>query len=130
MSLAALAAAVFACTPVAVWDGDGPVWCKEGPRIRIANIAAREIDGTCRPGHPCPASSGLAARRALVEILGGAKGTMSTGHIIVHHSTMTCRSPGMSYNRVVASCLLRDGRDLGTAMVATGTVLPWTYRTR
>lgn len=24
----------FTCTPVRVWDGDGPVWCKEGPRGR------------------------------------------------------------------------------------------------
>ena len=23
----------FTCTPTRVWDGDGPVWCKEGPRI-------------------------------------------------------------------------------------------------
>jgi endonuclease YncB( thermonuclease family) len=38
----------FACTPVAVYDGDGPVWCAEGPRIRLAGIAAREMDGTCR----------------------------------------------------------------------------------
>jgi hypothetical protein len=21
----------FTCTPKRVWDGDGPVWCKEGP---------------------------------------------------------------------------------------------------
>jgi endonuclease YncB( thermonuclease family) len=130
MTLAALAAAVFVCTPVAVWDGDGPIWCREGPRIRIEHIAAREIDGTCRPGSPCPASSGLEARNALVGILGGAKGTMSTGHIIVRHSAMTCRSPGMSYNRVVASCTLEDGRDLARAMVATGTVLSWNYRNR
>lgn len=130
MTLAALAAAVFSCTPVAVWDGDGPVWCKEGPKIRIENIAAREINGTCRPGHPCPTSSGLAARNALVSILGGARGTRATGHIIVRHTAMTCRSPGMSYDRVVASCFLQDGRDLGRAMIATGTVLPWNYRTR
>src|SRR5687767_12542809 len=45
----------FACTPTAVWDGDGPIWCAEGPKIRLAGIAAREIDGTCKKGHPCPA---------------------------------------------------------------------------
>lgn len=40
MSAVALAArALFVCTPVAVWDGDGPVWCKEGLRLRIAGIA-------------------------------------------------------------------------------------------
>src|SRR3546814_9623729 len=45
---------IFLCTPTLVADGDGPVWCAEGPRIRIAGIAARELDGTCRRGHPCP----------------------------------------------------------------------------
>ena len=33
--------ATFTCTPVAVWDGDGPIWCAEGPRIRLEGIAAR-----------------------------------------------------------------------------------------
>ena len=28
----------FTCTPEAVWDGDGPVWCEEGPRLRIAGM--------------------------------------------------------------------------------------------
>lgn len=23
----------FQCTPGAVWDGDGPVWCAEGPKV-------------------------------------------------------------------------------------------------
>ena len=34
---------VFLCTPTLVADGDGPVWCAEGPRLRIAGIAARDI---------------------------------------------------------------------------------------
>lgn len=24
---------IFTCTPVSVWDGDGPVWCAEGPAL-------------------------------------------------------------------------------------------------
>ena len=43
------AGASFTCTPTAVWDGDGPIWCAEGPKIRLAGIAAREIDGECKP---------------------------------------------------------------------------------
>lgn len=31
----------FTCTPTRVWDGDGPIWCAEGPKIRLAGIAAR-----------------------------------------------------------------------------------------
>src|SRR3546814_9589691 len=73
----------FTCTPTMVWDGDGPIWCAEGPRVRLAGIAAREIDESCKPSHPCPSASGAAARDALVRFLGGAKGTAPTGHIRV-----------------------------------------------
>jgi hypothetical protein len=55
----------FTCTPIAVWDGDGPVSCAEGPRLRLAWIAAREIDGTCRDNQPCPAADAVQARDAL-----------------------------------------------------------------
>lgn len=126
--LLAAAGAVFACTPVAVWDGDGPVWCQEGPRIRLEGIAARETDGTCRRGHPCPDASAEASRDALVGLLGGPRGTLRTGHIQVRYPAMQCRRAGTSYERVVASCRLHDGRDLSAAMVRTGTVLPWRPR--
>lgn len=115
----------FSCTPTAVWDGDGPIWCEEGPKIRLKGIAAREIDGTCRRGHPCPEASGIVARDALVELLGGSSGTLRSGHIRVRYPAMRCVEQGTSYERVVASCRLADGRDLGAAMLQTGTVLPW-----
>jgi endonuclease YncB( thermonuclease family) len=54
----------FRCTPVAVWDGDGPVWCAEGPRVRIAGVAAREMDGSCKPNQPCPSVGAGEARNA------------------------------------------------------------------
>jgi hypothetical protein len=69
----------FVCTPVAVWDGDGPIWCAEGPRIRLAGVAARELDGTCRLSQPCPSQSGTEARDTLVRLLGGSKGKLRTG---------------------------------------------------
>lgn len=34
---------VFACTTTRVWDGDGPIWCEEGPRITLLGIAARDV---------------------------------------------------------------------------------------
>lgn len=120
-----VAAALFMCTPIAVYDGDGPVHCREGQKLRIAGIAAREMDGSCRPGHPCPRSSAIEARDALVNLLGGARGGWKTGHIVVSYPTMRCRNLGQSYGRVVASCTLTDGRDWGRAMLATRTVLPW-----
>jgi endonuclease YncB( thermonuclease family) len=120
-----IAAAAFICTPIAVWDGDGPVWCQEGPKIRIANISARELDGSCRRGHPCPRASGIDARDALVRLLGGPTGRWDTGHIEVRSRTMHCSALGDSYGRTVASCTLADGRDLAQAMIATGTVARW-----
>ena len=123
MGLAAAAALI--CTPIAVWDGDGPIWCEEGPKLRLAGIAAREIDGTCKPRHPCPAASGIEARDALVRLLGGAKGRWKTGHIAVSARPMHCTRVGRSYDRVVATCTLADGRDLSAAMIRTGTVLRW-----
>ena len=59
----------FICTPVKLWEGDGPIHCAEGPKVRLAGIAAREIDGTCREGHPCPAADGVAARNYLAGLL-------------------------------------------------------------
>jgi endonuclease YncB( thermonuclease family) len=84
----------FRCTTVAVWDGDGPIWCAEGPKIRLAGLAAREHDESCNVYQPCPQASGLAARNRLVALLGGSKGKLRTGHIAVHGTTLLCRSEG------------------------------------
>ena len=123
--MSVLSAIAFLCTPIAIWDGDGPLWCEQGQKIRIANISAREIDGTCRRGHPCPSASGVEARDALVNLLGERTGRWKTGHITVRGPTLRCVAEGESYGRIVASCALPDGRDLGDAMLATGTVLRW-----
>ena len=130
--LALLAASIvasgqtFTCTPTHVWDGDGPVWCAEGPHLRIAGIAAREMDGTCRTNQPCPAASAIEARDALVKLMGGARGTISTGHVVVRGPRLTCRSEGgAGGNRTAAWCRLPSGADLSCAMIKTGTVLRW-----
>lgn len=122
------AGAAFPCTPVAVWDGDGPIWCAEGPRIRLAAIAARELDGTCRRGHPCPEASGVAARDALVQLLGGARGRSRDGHVRVRAPALACRSRGSDrYGRTLATCRGRAG-DLGAALVRAGVALRWAPR--
>lgn len=84
----------FSCTPTAVWDGDGPIWCAEEPKIRLSGIAAREMDGTCRPGHPCPLASAEASRDALVRLLGGTTGRLATRQIKVKALTKRCTSGG------------------------------------
>lgn len=116
----------FICTPIRVWDGDGPVWCREGPRIRLGGIAAREIDGSCRRGQPCPRASGIAARDALVRLLGGARGRTGTGHILVTGPRLQCSSTGNAKgDRTGAWCSAPGVGDLSCAMIATGTVLRW-----
>lgn len=116
----------FECTPIAVWDGDGPIWCKEGPRIRLSGIAAREIDGTCKPGHPCPKTSGIVARDALVRYIGTSTGKLSYGHIKVKGPTMRCMSVGgAGGNRTAAWCISPKSGDLSCAMVRGGYALKW-----
>jgi endonuclease YncB( thermonuclease family) len=116
----------FACSPVAVWDGDGPVLCREGPNLRLAGIAAREIDGSCRPGQPCPAASGSQARDALVALLGGVRGRWRDGHVVVAAQTLRCISAGQGKgDRTAAWCLMANARNLSCAMLATQTVLRW-----
>jgi endonuclease YncB( thermonuclease family) len=101
----------FPCTVIRVHDGDGPLWCSEGPRIRLSGIAARELDQTCLPGHPCPAASGNEAR-AMLESLALGK-------------ALWCRQLGMSYKRTVALCSTPEGRDLSCLMVRSGMALRW-----
>ena len=74
---------VFTCTPVSVWDGDGPVWCAEGPHVRLAGIAAREMDGSCRSNQPCPDATAAQARDALAGLLGVPTGRSMEGHVLV-----------------------------------------------
>ena len=116
----------FACTPTHVWDGDGPVWCAEGPRIRLSGIAAREMDGSCNSNQPCPSASAEQARDALVDPVGTRVGVGQHGHILVRGPAMTCLSLGNGGgDRTAAWCVSPRGGDLSCSMVATGTVLRW-----
>ncbi|WP_425231162.1 thermonuclease family protein [Sphingomonas sp.] len=118
----------FTCTATRVWDGDGPIWCAEGERLRLHDVAARELDGSCRPGQPCPRASGVEARDRLVALLGGTRGSTEDGHVIVSGPAMPCRSFGPDrYGRTVAACTLA-GRDLGEQLIAAGVALIWHYR--
>ncbi|WP_083435878.1 hypothetical protein [Sphingopyxis sp. C-1] len=116
----------FDCTPTAVWDGDGPIWCAEGPHIRLSGIATREMDGTCRPGHPCPAADPITARDHLVGLLGKASGVRPTGHVIVVGPVMRCRSAGSAGgNRTAAFCTSPRSGDISCAMVRDGLAAKW-----
>ena len=116
----------FECTPTRVWDGDGPIWCAEGPRVRLSGIAAREMDGSCSPGHPCPKASAKAARDALVKLVGTANGRTSEGHVLVSGPALTCRSVGSAGGkRTAAWCVSPKSGDLSCAMVKGGWALKW-----
>lgn len=116
----------FDCTPVAVWDGDGPVWCEEGPHLRLAGVAAREMDGSCRSGHPCPKATAVEARDALVALLGQPIGTGKHGHILVAGPTIRCMSTGTAGgNRTGAWCVSPQGGDISCAMVRSGYAARW-----
>jgi len=116
----------FACTPIRVWDGDGPVWCAEGPRIRLSGIAAREIDGTCRTNQPCPEADAVEARDQLAALVGSAVGIAPEGHVLVEGPTMRCVSVGGGGgSRTAAWCVSPRGGDLSCAMVASGHALRW-----
>jgi endonuclease YncB( thermonuclease family) len=117
---------VFTCTPTAVWDGDGPIWCAEGPKIRIAGVAARESDGTCRSNQPCPPVSGADARDRLVRLFGGPRGRLSTGHVKIQSVAMTCMSDGSAGgSRTAAWCRSPVFGDLSCAAVRAGGAVRW-----
>jgi hypothetical protein len=116
----------FACTPEKLWDGDGPIHCAEGPKLRLAGIAAREMDGSCSPGHPCPDSSAEAARDALAALLGRTTGNAPAGHLLVQGPALQCVSEGSANgNRTAAWCRSPTAGDLSCAMVASGTAAKW-----
>ncbi len=117
----------FECTPTRVWDGDGPIWCAEGPRVRLSGIAAREMDGTCSAGHPCPKATAEAARDALVKLVGKPSGRSREGHVLVSGPTLKCRSDGgAGGKRTAAWCVSPKSGDLSCAMVKGGWALKWT----
>ena len=116
----------FTCTPTRVWDGDGPVWCAEAPRIRLAGIAAREIDDSCRTNQPCPTASGAEARDALVKLIGTPTGRSLEGHVLVTGPAMRCVSAGNGVGtRTAAWCVSPLAGDVSCAMVKGGWALRW-----
>ena len=116
----------FTCTPTAVWDGDGPIWCAEGPHVRLAGVAAREMDGSCSAGHPCPDADAVAARDFLARLVGEPQGRNRTGHILVRGPAMACSSRGAAGgNRTAPFCTAPRAGDLSCAMLRSGQAARW-----
>jgi endonuclease YncB( thermonuclease family) len=104
------------CTVERVLDGD-TLRCRERDidgrpiDIHLAGVSARERDGSCSLGHPCPAASAEAAIAQLEQLALG--------------RVLTCRKVGATESHLVAFCQRADGRDLNCAMVASGTAMRW-----
>ncbi|MGB7406748.1 MAG: thermonuclease family protein [Pacificimonas sp.] len=101
----------FSCSVTHVYDGDGPIYCAEGAKVRLTAIAARELNEGCRPGHPCPDASGAHARDGLRALADGQR--------------LNCEATGESYGRITAWCHRSDGVELNCAMVRKGLALHW-----
>lgn len=104
------------CTVASVTDGDSLRCVERGPdrraiRIRLSGISARERDGSCSTGHPCPAASSAASTAALERLAAG--------------DVLRCQAQGSTYGRVAAFCRNSAGVDLSCAMVATGAAAKW-----
>lgn len=100
----------FTCTVASITDGD-TLRCTDGTRVRIAGINAREHDGSCNIGAPCPAASAREAASALSALASGQE--------------LKCKANGRSYNRIAAFCRTFRGVDLSCAMLDSGTVARW-----
>lgn len=100
----------FTCAVASITDGD-TLRCTDGTRVRIAGINAREKDGSCKNGAPCPLASDYEATAALSAIASG--------------ETLECQANGTTYNRVAAFCRTAAGVDVSCAMLDGGTVARW-----
>lgn len=101
---------VFECRVSSITDGD-TLRCSDGTRVRLNAVAARETDGTCSTGHPCPAASAQMATDKLADL--------ASGHIL------QCRQTGTTYGRKAAICINEDNVEINCAMVQSGTALIW-----
>jgi len=108
--------APFLCLVIHVHDGDGPLWCDNGIKVRIAGVQAPDFENAppCRahrPGYVCNDVLAAKAREITKRI--------------VFRRTLTCRPVDRSHKRVVAVCTLPDGHDLRCAVEASGAAVEW-----
>lgn len=94
--------------------------------MRLSGIAAREMDGSCSAGHPCPQADPVASRDYLAGLVGRVTGTLRTGHVAVKGPTMSCVSVGgAGGRRTAAFCTSPRTGDLSCAMVRAGYAERW-----
>jgi len=116
---AATSTTPFSCTVTRVHDGDGPLWCSNGIKVRIAGVQAPDF----KSASPCRAAD---PRRVNYRCdNAAAKRSQQIVERLVLRRTLRCEATGKSYSRVVARCMLPDGRSLSCAAIASGAAVRW-----
>ena len=109
----------FSCTGTRVHDGDGPLWCSNGIKVRIAGVQAPDFESAS----PCRAADSRRANYLCDDA--AAKRSQQVVERLVLRKTLECESTGKSYGRVVARCALPDGRSLSCAVIASEAAVRW-----
>jgi endonuclease YncB( thermonuclease family) len=106
----------FTCEVIKVHDGDGPLWCRNGVKVRIAGVQAPDFENTepCRRGKANYVCSDAKAQRSRQIV-----------QRLVLRQRLACQPVDRSYKRVVARCTLPDGRSLSCAVIAAGAATRW-----
>jgi endonuclease YncB( thermonuclease family) len=106
----------FTCEVVRVHDGDGPLWCRSGQKVRVAGVQSPDFTNA----EPC-----RHRRAGYVCNDGAAKRARDVATRLTLHRRLSCRSVDRSYDRIVARCTLPDGRSLSCALLAAGAAQRW-----
>jgi endonuclease YncB( thermonuclease family) len=116
---AAAALPAFTCDVIRVHDGDGPLWCRSGEKVRVAGIQAPDFASAA----PCRRP---AARRATYTCndRAAARSQQIVSRLTLH-KRLACQPVGTSYKRIVARCTLPDGRSLSCAAISAGAAVRW-----
>lgn len=107
------------CDVIRVHDGDGPLWCRSGEKVRIAGVQAPDFESA----EPC---RGLDARRPNYTC--DDRAARRSQHIVsglVLRKRLSCERTAISYGRIVARCTLPDGRSLSCAAIAARAAVKW-----
>jgi endonuclease YncB( thermonuclease family) len=106
----------FVCQVVKVHDGDGPLWCANGRKVRVAGVQAPDWEDAapCRQkkaGYVCDDAKAAVSQRIAARLVLG--------------KALDCRPVDRSWKRTVARCTLPDNRSLSCALIAAGAATRW-----
>lgn len=109
----------FICEVVKVHDGDGPLWCRAGQKVRIAGIQAPDYASAS----PCRRPAAKRVTYTCDNV--AAERSRRIVERLVLSQRLTCQPVDRSYKRIVARCTLPDGRSLSCAAIAAAAAVRW-----